>query len=201
MASFKDFKAAAPCIKLLNKRRLVLNNLIGVTDQITRLDKGKPNARRFITLEKEMNKELDDLKKSNAAVVAYCISNEPNILDDEGFKEDQKGYNSEIFQVVQCSDEFRLLLEEKGLVPNFGIPEVPVAPDIQSNVLNVLETLANNQSVMTETQTKMSESFLNRTKSPNISQPTFCLQNTRADFANLKDFKTSFEAYVKKCQD
>ena len=204
MASFTECLTIGKIQTQYVKRNATLLDFNNTVENVKRLSTTEPKARQFLSLEKEVVSLSAKLKAENALFVQLLLVQNENIASDSKFGADQLSVNTQCFESLSVTDDYRGILEDKKLIKS--------ATDTQESVQNlslnsVLEKLTENVEKLTAIGKQHSEASKRQAdalviaRGPKVKQPEFEPKGDINDYLSYKDFKSKFQYFTKDIID
>ena len=203
--------AFADCVKIPKihavfiRRNAAVMNLHSSISNIGQLDKTEPKLRQFLALEKEAELQLEAVKKENTLLIQLMMSQIETVSSDAAFTADQTSIRSASLNAINAIDEYRTLLEDKGLVQTLAQQQQAVAPSAE--MTDLLRQLLKTQSVLTDIgksqadSTKRQVEAIAASKGPKPLQPLFTPKGEAQDYLEFRQFSQKFTYFTKDIQD
>ena len=205
MSAFADSLGHAKINAAHIRRNAVLLDLNSALRSIRQLDKENPKVRIFLNLEKEVESLLSKVKSENNMMVQLMLSASSDVSSDSNFTTDQSSVNSATLVAIQTVDDFRTILEEKGLVPTLQEEQAAATAGgaVSGDFSDVMKQLSKNLLTLTEIGKQQADSgkkqaeALQSAKGPKPVQPIFSPKGDLGDYLNFKNFKDNFNYFVR----
>ena len=200
MSTFNECLAHQKINAAYIRRNAAVMDLNSVVSQVKSLDKDNPKPRIFLQHEKELESLALKVKTENNMMVQLMLSAQPDISSDSTFTSDQSGIRASTLSSINVVDEYRTILETKGLVPSLAQTQNQDATSGEFS--DMLKQLGKNLTMLTEigkSQTEMSKKqveAINASKGPKPVQPTFTPKGDVSDYLTFKNFLENFTYFV-----
>ena len=116
MSTFNDCLAHQKANAVYIRRNAACLDLQNAVSQVSQLDRENPKVRLFVNYEKEIDVIIQKIKTENNMMIQLMLSAQSNIAADQTFNSDQEVIRSGTLAALNALDEYRTLLESKGLV-------------------------------------------------------------------------------------
>ena len=137
-------------------------------------------------------------------MVQLMLSASSDVSSDSNFTTDQSSVNSSTLAAISTVDEYRTILESKGLVPSLAEEQAAqAAVTVPGDFSDFVKQLSKNLATLTEIGKQQADSSkkqaeaLQSAKGPKPVQPIFSPKGDVSDFLAFKNFQDNFNYFVK----